>query len=534
MSPTFNPVRDAPTEVANAALAGQLVIFVGAGISRLINCPSWDGFANNVLDQLVPGGLDFYVLSQILGIADPKKRLSIAKIVAKEKKIKIDYEAVFKVALPLPPDNIYHYLNSFQCSFVTTNYDKYLRPASKTATPEPEWRFFRLDQLLHVNLDGNGNVVHLHGCIDDPEKMIITTAHRILLRLLAKTSAADFSLDSDAVVVTINSPRGQAIEALIRIAYRAWAAGNRPAERRAETWAQYEAIFELLAGDSGDFEFATLAGIFLPQFLFMSEQWLFASLPNVFDQTNEQKWLCAIQGYAFVSRVYERLYHYLKANGDFAKALDDEHVTKQVKDKVVDNIAVAYVSGFEKIEDPLGLLRALLLRRNVDELKQLIWIIWSFRGESEKVSQKVLALWPKAFEAIDRNSPDGRKLTASLGQWIDFVSVVDDTNRKLIFDLLPYSSDQFSPYNIIKNIARISRTQPTEAFEIWKRLLEVGAPSFPMEDVETALGNVSREGAVGIRNAKFIASKYLEHGNDEPRRALAKILSAEEEANHKS
>ena len=173
MPATFNPSPDVPFEVENAAQSGELVVFVGAGISRLIKCPSWDGFADSVLEELVPAGIDYYELSQIKSITDPKKRLSIAKIVAREKKIKVDYAAIFRVRLE--PDNVYDYLNLFNSSFVTTNYEKYLSPSSRKADPEEEWRFYKREQLLGVNLDRNGNVVHIHGCLDDPDNMVITT-----------------------------------------------------------------------------------------------------------------------------------------------------------------------------------------------------------------------------------------------------------------------------------------------------------------------------------------------------------------------
>ena len=173
MSATFNPSPDVPPEVENAAQSGELVVFVGAGVSRLIKCPSWDGFADSVLGQLVPAGIDHYELSQIKNIADPKKRLSIAKIVARKKKIKVDYAAIFSVRLE--PGNVYDYLNLFNSSFVATNYEKYLSPLSRKVDPEEEWRFYKREQLLGVNLDRNGNVVHIHGCLDDPDNMVITT-----------------------------------------------------------------------------------------------------------------------------------------------------------------------------------------------------------------------------------------------------------------------------------------------------------------------------------------------------------------------
>lgn len=41
-----------PEELKQAALDGTLVIFVGAGASRLLDCPSWDGLADLVLESL--------------------------------------------------------------------------------------------------------------------------------------------------------------------------------------------------------------------------------------------------------------------------------------------------------------------------------------------------------------------------------------------------------------------------------------------------------------------------------------------------
>jgi hypothetical protein len=173
MKSTLDPSPVLPPEIEYAAQSGELVVFVGAGISRLINCPSWDDFANQVLQQLAPKGIDYYDLNQIGSILDPKKRLSLALIIAEKTKIQIDYSTILKVSLE--KDNVYSYLNSFNSSFVTTNYDKYLCPDSRKAHPESTWRWYKREQLLGVNLDGNGNVVHLHGCVDEPTTMVVTT-----------------------------------------------------------------------------------------------------------------------------------------------------------------------------------------------------------------------------------------------------------------------------------------------------------------------------------------------------------------------
>ena len=73
MSTTINPSPRIPKEIENAAQSGELVVFVGAGISRLVKCPTWEDFADKILEQLVPDGIDYYELSQIKSIPDPKK-----------------------------------------------------------------------------------------------------------------------------------------------------------------------------------------------------------------------------------------------------------------------------------------------------------------------------------------------------------------------------------------------------------------------------------------------------------------------------
>lgn len=173
MSTTINPSPKTPKEIENAAQSGELVVFAGAGISRLVECPTWDEFADKILDQLVPDGIDYYELSQIKSIPDPKKKLSIARIIAKEKKFELNYKVIFDIEAENP--NIYSYLNRFNCTFVTTNYDKFLVPLSRKSETEEKWRFYQKKDLLREKLDVNGNVIHLHGCIDDYSSMVITT-----------------------------------------------------------------------------------------------------------------------------------------------------------------------------------------------------------------------------------------------------------------------------------------------------------------------------------------------------------------------
>jgi hypothetical protein len=50
--PDLREVPDLPEEIRQAALDGDLVLFVGAGVSMLVGLPSWDGLAWKALKDL--------------------------------------------------------------------------------------------------------------------------------------------------------------------------------------------------------------------------------------------------------------------------------------------------------------------------------------------------------------------------------------------------------------------------------------------------------------------------------------------------
>ena len=342
----------------------------------------------------------------------------------------------------------------------------------------------------------------------------------IIAFLLEKEEGNEYEIDSDAVSISINSPRGHCLEALINLTLRSCRLSDKENDKdHSEVWAHFQPLYdaELARADMPEYEFATLVTNYLPNFLYMSRDWLLGNLGRIFDQEQYLKWLCAMQGYAYVDTVYQEIYQYLKEHGDFIKVLDDENVKDRVEDKIIQNIAVAYINDFEIFSDENSLIRILVRRNDYEELSHLIWFIWTLRKKGDRnLRNKVYELWPKILEVVDVSTKEGKRIASQLCHWATFVEQVDEERMDLLLAIVPYADEAHNSYELLESIAGISRAQAFEAHTVWMKLLEGASPDYPEEAVREILINLVNTGPEGGRKAKEIVSEYLKKGNERP------------------
>ena len=374
------------------------------------------------------------------------------------------------------------------------------------------------------------------GCKSDEHafsKELNGRAKSILATLLNKQPGEDFSVDCDAVSVAINSARGQCLEALINLTLRACRLQNRSNSGvHASAWKSFEDCYdkELDRPSRNEFEFATLVTNYLPNFLYMSREWVHKNLPRIFDQGNYLRWLCAMQGYSFVGTVYQEIYSYLRDNGDLMKSLDDGNLKKRVDDRVVQQIVVAYINDFEALDGEGSLLQLLLMRKDFVELKQLVWCFWTLRkDDDENLREKALALWPTLLSSADTRTLEGRQLVSALAYWTVFVDKIDQNTDGLLRAVAPFSDEDHNSYYLLEGIARLSNEQPFEANAIWQEILKGTAADYPEEAVRNILSNLCATGRDGVREAKKTVSTYLSIGVERPAKLLEEILNARAE-----
>lgn len=187
-------IPDIPEDILIAASSGKLVVFVGAGVSKLLGCPTWKEFAEKQLEYLYENkGIKYYEYEKLKRF-DARKLLSVCRELMRENKIKPpDLASFFEGDDKLREKcKIYDDLYSLNCIYVTTNYDDHfdrvaekvmpeqlnpsLQPASSLLPAKSAVRnkvvYLKEDLLLSHLI--NGKILHLHGSVREQAEMIIT------------------------------------------------------------------------------------------------------------------------------------------------------------------------------------------------------------------------------------------------------------------------------------------------------------------------------------------------------------------------
>jgi hypothetical protein len=184
-------IPDIPSEIFDAAKRGKLVLFIGAGVSRIIGCPSWYKLATLYLKDLrKKKSISFHEYKHLESL-DARKLLSICMKIYEEGKniVPADLNSFLKGKDKLIEEyRIYEHLYNFNVIYVTTNYDDYLaKEARKTHLEPPKLIansisedvirkekqniFSSKKEMLTVNLD-KGNVLYLHGRIQNQDRIM--------------------------------------------------------------------------------------------------------------------------------------------------------------------------------------------------------------------------------------------------------------------------------------------------------------------------------------------------------------------------
>ena len=349
----------------------------------------------------------------------------------------------------------------------------------------------------------------------------------VIACILKNEKGVKFKETEDKVTTAINSPRGRCIQALINLTLRSCRLSHQGSkDDHSSVWEKFQHYYdvELKRADSNEFEFSTFVTVYLSNFLYMSRKWVISNLDTIFDKKDHMRWLCAMEGYYYAEISDKEIYTHLSKSGDLLEALKDENIPHQVKSRVVENAALAYISDLENLEDNNSMIKILIDRGASWELDILIHVVTKCREEGYGGMQnKIYELWPLLIDTADFSTREGRVLASSLCAWSVFVDYLDEERMKWLLKIAPYADESYTPRDLLQSLARLSEKQPLEANEIWLSILERAAPTYPEEAIRQILSNLVRHGEEGKRAAEKTVSEYITQGVESPSRILREV-----------
>jgi len=180
------PLIEDYSSLLEANQRGNLLLFIGAGVSRIMGSPSWDGLAKKYLNYVFDDcGLINYSEYRHLEKQNSRKLLSICQeLMKKDPKGRVfDLKKMLEDEVKSSPNkfsDIYQHLNNFNCPFVTTNFDEFLD--SDLTLPETSTGgdvsivninqktvYYHFSDLQDPALLKPHDVAHIHGSLHDPK-----------------------------------------------------------------------------------------------------------------------------------------------------------------------------------------------------------------------------------------------------------------------------------------------------------------------------------------------------------------------------
>lgn len=171
-----------PDDIKRAAADGRLVLFIGAGVSRIVGGPSWKELALRYLKYLYDKKVINYCEYEYISNLEPRKILSVCEIILNENKIEPPDINDF-IKLKSESDKIkilYNAICDFNCIYVTTNYDDNLDKIIEERNDQSKYLVNQKGKIVYSPEDvlvselNNLTVIHIHGSPKDRNNMIIT------------------------------------------------------------------------------------------------------------------------------------------------------------------------------------------------------------------------------------------------------------------------------------------------------------------------------------------------------------------------
>ena len=283
---------------------------------------------------------------------------------------------------------------------------------------------------------------------------LLPLAEKILLILIEKVGVNPSTFERISYAV-VNSDRGQVFSAMVNYALQF---ARVHGEDQANPWPpDIKADFtkRLDRNVEPSFEFSFTLGMYLTYLSYLDEAWLIDNIDRIFPQQDEYHWHTAFSGYLlYAPQLYEPIYAALKKHDHYQKALNSDFCNRQidarvlpepdvvyldsqqmdlttdrvVREKLVSDICLGWMEGFETLEDESSLIYQLVNSDDPHLLSTLIHYFWKKRDKlPEQLKTKVIPTWRALYESLSQKDDVEKygEVLSRLSGWVALVNKID-------------------------------------------------------------------------------------------------------------
>jgi len=313
-------------------------------------------------------------------------------------------------------------------------------------------------------------------------------AEQIIL-LLLKNVKSDMSMMNDLVTSVLNSSKGKVFMAAINYSLHYARLYCRDKEDRWVESIKSEFTERLDKTREPGLEFSIVIGWHLPYLNYLNKQWVVSNFNRIFDLESDKHWEAAFIGYiVMTSTVDDEFYKLLRDNGHYEKGLSCSFGDKHAADKLVQNITIGYLAGWDDLADSNGLLRKLFETDNTEYISELVtFMSWTFRDrDDEELRRKIKPLWKAIIEKVAPNldKDEYRIIASNLGKWLSLVDTIDDDIYEWLQISVEAIEENWNSNFFIEYLHRHVMKTPTIVGNLYLKMLNAGTyPDYKKEDI---------------------------------------------------
>ncbi|HBP88464.1 MAG TPA: hypothetical protein DD706_12285 [Nitrospiraceae bacterium] len=310
----------------------------------------------------------------------------------------------------------------------------------------------------------------------------------LLTILLEKLEWQDEAPRSNAMTQAINSSRGKAIEAVISQALRDCRLSDRDRHEHIDVWSQMRPIFdaEIAKCKNANYEFSTLTGAYLANLDYIDRDWLHANIELIFPTEFTNNFICALGGLMY-AKMTPPIYALLVGKGVIDRALHQQLEDKRVEERLVKQIALAYLWGLEELDSTR--FAYFFETEQVEYLGDAAGLFWSFRDQqltSQQIAQ-ILLFWERCLLWSNRDKEPHKRLLSKLSLLSCYLTSITERERNWLVAVAPYINVSYNDDFFLEELDRLADAYAADVSIVLKAFLDSYVPYHDFGDRLTSI-----------------------------------------------